>query len=127
MKFLHSMIRVRDIEASLKFYTEVLNMTLAEKRRLDDCWLYFLTDESKTCQIELTYNDEIPDKGYEIGSGFGHFAFEVESMSEFTQKIEKLGYNYLYEPFDLTGKGSTIAFIKDPDGYEIELIESVNW
>ena len=127
MKFLHSMIRVKNIEESLKFYTELLNMKLSEKRRLEDCWLYFLTDESGTCQIELTYNDETPKDGYVIGSGFGHFAFEVKSLDEFTKKMECLGYEYLYEPFDLTGKGSSIAFIKDPDGYEIELIEKVKW
>ena len=127
MKFLHSMIRVKDIDESLRFYTELLNMELCEKKRLDDCWLYFLSDENNTCQIELTYNDDTPGEGYTQGSGFGHFAFEVESMSEFTKKMEKLGYEYLYEPFDLTGKGSLIAFIKDPDGYEIELIEKVIW
>ena len=127
MKFLHTMIRVKNIDESLKFYTEVLNMKLDHKKRLDDCWLYFLTDESGCTQIELTYNDETPEDGYDIGSGFGHFAFCVESLDDFTAKINKLGYSYLYSPFDLTGKGSKIAFIKDPDGYEIELIEQVKW
>ena len=127
MKFLHTMVRVKDIEKSLAFYTDVLNMKLDHKKRLEDCWLYFLTDEENTCQIELTYNDEIPEGGYELGSGFGHFAFSVDSLDEFTDKINKLGYSYLYPPFDLNGKGSKIAFIYDPDGYEIELIENVNW
>lgn len=127
MKFLHSMIRVKNIDESLKFYTELLNMKVVEKRRLEDCWLYFLSDESNTCQIELTYNDETPENGYTVGNGFGHFAFSVESFSVFTDKLHKLGYEYLYEPFDLTGKGSMIAFVQDPDGYEIELIEKVNW
>lgn len=127
MKFLHTMVRVRDIEKSLAFYTDVLNMKLDHKKRLEDCWLYFLTDEENTCQIELTYNDETPESGYELGSGFGHFAFSVDSLDEFTKKINKLGYSYLYPPFDLNGKGSKIAFINDPDGYEIELIEEVNW
>ena len=126
MKFLHTMVRVKDIEKSLAFYTDVLNMKLDHKKRLEDCWLYFLTDEN-TCQIELTYNDETPDGGYELGSGFGHFAFSVDSLDEFTDKINKLGYSYLYPPFDLNGKGSKIAFINDPDGYEIELIAKVNW
>ena len=127
MKLLHSMIRVSDINKSLKFYTELLNMKLDHKKRLDDCWLYFLNDETETCQIELTYNDETPIEGYNIGNGFGHFAFSVESFDEFSAKLNKLGYEYLYEPFDLTGKGSLIAFIKDPDGYEIELIQKVQW
>lgn len=127
MKFLHTMVRVKDIEKSLAFYTDVLNMKLDHKKRLEDCWLYFLTDEENTCQIELTYNDETPEGGYELGSGFGHFAFSVDSLDEFTEKINKLGYSYLYPPFDLNGKGSKIAFINDPDGYEIELIEKVNW
>ena len=121
------MVRVKDIEKSLAFYTDVLNMKLDHKKRLEDCWLYFLTDEENTCQIELTYNDETPEGGYELGSAFGHFAFSVESLDEFTDKINKLGYSYLYPPFDLNGKGSKIAFINDPDGYEIELIEKVNW
>ena len=127
MKFLHTMVRVKDIEKSLAFYIDVLNMKLDHKKRLEDCWLYFLTDEENTCQIELTYNDETPEGGYELGSGFGHFAFSVDSLDEFTDKINKLGYSYLYPPFDLNGKGSKIAFINDPDGYEIELIEKVNW
>ena len=127
MKFLHTMVRVKDIEKSLAFYTDVLNMKLDHKKRLEDCWLYFLTDEENNCQIELTYNDETPEGGYELGSGFGHFAFSVESLDEFTDKINKLGYSYLYPPFDLNGKDSKIAFINDPDGYEIELIEKVNW
>ena len=54
-------------------------------------------------------------------------AFSVKSLDEFTEKLHKLGYEYLYEPFDLNGKGTKIAFVKDPDGYEIELIEKVIW
>ena len=127
MKLLHTMIRVKNIEESLKFYTEVLNMKFDHKKRLEDCWLYFLTDEDNTCQIELTVNDETPVEGYKIGTGFGHFAFSVDSLDAFTAKIAKLGYEYLYPPFDLNGKGTRIAFINDPDGYEIELIEKVVW
>ena len=127
MKFLHTMIRVKNIEESLLFYTKLFDMELDSKRRLDDCWLYFLSDAEKTCQIELTYNDETPENGYNIGSGFGHMAFSVSSLDEFTKKLEQLNYTYLYPPFDLNGKGSKIAFVKDPDGYEIELIEKVQW
>ena len=123
MKFLHAMIRVKDIKKSLKFYTELFDLELTKEKRLDDCSLYFLSDKEGYTQIELTYNDEIPESGYEIGTGFGHFAFSTESMDEFTQKMQSLGYEYLYEPYMLTAVGSIIAFVKDPDGYEIELIE----
>ena len=127
MKFLHSMIRVKNIDESLRFYTELMGMSLSHKKRLDDCELYFLDDESKCCQLELTYNDETPQDGYENGNAFGHFAFAVDSLAEFGKKLTEMGYEYLYEPFDLNGKGTMIAFVKDPDGNEIELIEKVVW
>ena len=123
MEFLHAMIRVKDIEKSIKFYSELLEMKLVREKKFDDCSLYFLTDKNGIVQIELTYNDETPKDGYEVGTGFGHFAFSVESMDEFTKKLQKTEYKYLYEPYKLSSTGSTIAFIKDPDGYEIELIE----
>lgn len=127
MKFLHSMIRVKNLEKSIKFYTELMGLELVEERRLDDCTLYFLEDKTSGFQIELTYNDETPKDGYTNGNAFGHFAFHCENMDDFTKKMEKFGYSYLYEPFDLTEKGSKIAFITDPDGNEIELIEKVVW
>ena len=127
MKLLHTMIRVKNAQESIKFYTELLNMKLNHQKRLDDCTLYFLDDENGNVQLELTENDETPENGYNIGSGFGHLAFSVESLDKFTKKLNDLGYEYLYEPFDLNGKGTKIAFVKDPDGYEIELIEKVIW
>jgi lactoylglutathione lyase len=117
------MIRVKDIEKSLEFYTKLLELELSDKKRLEDCTLYFLSDKEGYTQIELTYNEETPKEGYDIGTGFGHFAFEVNSMEEFGKKLKDLGYEYFYEPFNLPGIKSLIAFIKDPDGYEIELIE----
>lgn len=123
MRFLHVMIRVKDLEKSLKFYRDLLGMEIVKELRLNDCNLYFLSDKEGNVQIELTVNDETPKEGYEIGTGFGHFAFGVKSMDEFGEKLHKLGYEYLYEPYKLRAAGSTIAFVKDPDGYEIELIE----
>lgn len=130
MKFLHSMIRVKNIENSLRFYQELLGLKLISKSSLEDCDLYFLGENENACQIELTYNYETPKDGYQNGNAFGHFAFETENMEEFTKKVEKLGYEYLWQPFELelkdeTGKSSfkKIAFLKDPDGNEIEMIE----
>ena len=119
------MIRVKDLEKSLDFYQKLLNMTFVRKKRLDDCELYFLEDEDHTAQIELTFNDDTPAEGYVNGNAFGHFAFSVESMDEFTKKMNELGYEYLYEPF-MIYSGTKIAFVKDPDGNEIELIEKIN-
>lgn len=125
MELMHMMLRVKNIEESLKFYTELLEMKVDREKRLDDSTLYFLTDEKGIIQLELTFNDETPENGYEIGTGFGHLAFKVSSMDEFTQKMNALGYKYLYEPYKLSSTGSTIAFVRDPDGYEIELIERI--
>ena len=122
MKFLHAMIRVKDLQRALDFYEKLLNMTLVKKKRLDDCELYYLEDEEHTAQIELTYNDETPQNGYENGNAFGHFAFSVESLDDFSEKLKSLGYEYLYEPFTIF-TGTKIAFVKDADGNEIELIE----
>lgn len=123
MEFLHTMIRVKDIEKSLKFYTELLDMKLARQKQLEDYDLYFLTDKNETVQLELTYNKQAPEGGYELGTGFGHLAFRVKSMDEFTEKLHGLNYEYSKEPYKLSSSGSTISFINDPDGYEIELIE----
>ena len=123
MKLLHTMIRVKDIKKSLDFYTKLFDLEVAQEKRLDDCTLYFLTDNEGDVQIELTLNDETPEGGYDLGTGFGHFAFATDSMDEFTEKLKGFGYEYLYEPYKLSAVGSTISFVKDPDGYEIEIIQ----
>lgn len=124
MKFLHAMIRVKNLEDSMRFYQELLGLKLLREIRLDDCNLYFLGNHQGETQVELTYNDETPGDGYINGSTFGHLAFETDSFEEFNQKVNALGYEYLYEPFFLNGAGSKIAFLKDPDGNEIEIIEA---
>jgi len=129
MKFLHSMIRSFDLEKSMKFYTELLGLKLSYKADLEDCTLYYLKDDITGVEIELTANFEKPENKYVNGEAFGHFAFEVENFEAFTKKMNELNYKYLYEPFDIVLKGDKdvkklkIAFIEDPDGNEIELIE----
>ena len=122
MRFLHTMIRVKDAEKSVKFYTELLGMNRTGEVRLDDCTLYYLSDEDGQTQIELTYNDETPKEGYENGNAFGHFAFETKSMEEFSEKMNKFGYKYFYEPFFMPEVNMYVAFLKDPDGNEIEIM-----
>lgn len=123
MKFLHAMIRVKDVQKSLKFYTELFDLNLVNEMKLEDCTLYFLADKDGQTQIELTANKETPEGNYELGNGFGHFAFGVDSMEDFTKKLNNFGGEYMYEPFVLPGYDMTIAFLKDPDGYEIEVIQ----
>lgn len=124
------MIRVRNIDDSLKFYRDFLGLNLIEKKSLEDCDLYFLGEDENSCQIELTYNYDTPTEGYKNGNAFGHFAFAVDNMNLICEKVREFGYEFLWEPFELSlknEKGETskklIAFIKDPDGNEIELIQ----
>ncbi len=130
MKYLHSMIRVKNIEESLKFYTELLGLKIISKSSLEDCDLYYLGENENSCQIELTYNYQTPEDGYKNGNAFGHFAFKTENMKETVEKIQKMGYYFLYEPYEADLKDESgriqhlcIAFIKDPDGNEIEIIQ----
>jgi lactoylglutathione lyase len=117
------MIRTKDIDKSMDFYTKLLDMNLVRTLKLEDCILYFLSDEDGQTQIELTANFENPENGYENGNAFGHFAFGVKSFDEFSKKLHSFGYEYTCEPFYMKEAESTIAFIKDPDGNEIEIIQ----
>jgi lactoylglutathione lyase len=123
MKFLHAMIRVKNIDKSLEFYCNLLGMKLSHTLELEDCRLHFLTDGVGDFLLELTENFETPEDGYVNGSGFGHFAFETESFAEFNKQMNEKGFEYLWEPFLLKEGGPKIAFLKDPDGNEIEIIE----
>ncbi len=123
MKFLHVMIRVEDIDKSLTFYQELFDMNLVDEMELEDSKLYFLSDEDGQTQIELTYNFDTPKNGYNNGNAFGHFAFSTKNMDKFEEKMKEFGINWLVKPFILQNYDMKIAFLKDPDGNEIELIE----
>ncbi len=122
MRFSHVMIRVKNIDESMKFYTELLELNRTGEVRLEDCTLYYLSDEDGQTQIELTYNDDTPKDGYKNGDAFGHLAFQVKSMDDFTSKMKNFGYEYLYEPFYMPEVDMKVAFLKDPDGNEIEIM-----
>lgn len=123
MKFAHTMIRVKNIEESLKFYTEVLGLKQLRKMELKDATLYFVSDEQECCTIELTYNHKMPEGGYNHGNYFGHLAFETDDMAKFSERLSKVGLNYTRPPFEVKEGGPTIAFLNDPDGFAIEIIE----
>ncbi len=125
MKILHAMIRVKDIDKSMKFYTELLGLKKTHEIKLEDSILHFLKGEDSDFEIELTQNFENPENGYINGNAFGHFAVETKDMAEFDKKIKDFGIEYLYEPFVMSEADSKIAFIKDPDGNEIEIIQKL--
>ena len=126
MKFLHSMIRVKNENESIRFYCEFLGLKKGERIRLEDCYLQYLVDEKTGVEIELTINDETPIEGYQQGRAFGHFAFECENLDEIEKKMQKLGYCWEVEPFYMPEIKTRIAFLLDPDKNEIELIEKIN-
>lgn len=123
MKLLHTMIRVKDLERSVRFYRDVLG--LREERRSvlakADATLVFLTDGAGEHRIELTYNHDGRD--YELGSQFGHLAFGVGDLDRERERLDEQGIAFSRGPYTVTEGGRRIAFIKDPDGIEIELIE----
>ena len=125
MKILHAMIRVKNVQESIKFYSELLGLKKTHEIKLEDCVLHFLKDDSADFEIELTENFDTPENGYQNGNAFGHFAFETDNMDEFDKKFKAFGGEYLYEPFVMEEANSKIAFIKDPDGNEIEIIENL--
>ncbi len=123
MKFAHTMIRVKNIEKSLEFYTQVMGLQQLKQMELKDATLYFVADERKCCTIELTYNHKQPEEGYQQGTYFGHMAFETNDIDAFTEKLKSFDMDYTRPPFYVKEGGPKIAFLKDPDGFAIEIIE----
>ena len=128
MRYLHTMIRVGDINRSLKFYHEILGFR--EIRRSDypddKFTLVFLqapgdTDDIFGPMLELTYNYGV--ESYNIGDGYGHIALKVDSISVVQEIVEKQGLAFSWGPGKTPDGRKKMAFLTDPDGYKIELIE----
>ena len=124
MRILHTMIRVGDLERSIKFYTEVLGMKLLRQKEYPngEFTLAFIGygDESENTVIELTYN--WGTESYDLGNGFGHIAIEVDDVYKATEEIRNRGGKILREAGPMNAGTTIIAFVADPDGYQIELI-----
>lgn len=123
MKFLHTMIRVTNLEQSIEFYTKVLGMKELERHENNEYryTLVFVGYEAGGTTIELTYNWDTDS--YDMGSAFGHLALGVDDIYAACEKIKSLGGNVSREPGPVLGGSTHIAFVKDPDGYAIELIQ----
>lgn len=125
MRVLHTMIRVGNLERSLDFYTQVLGMK--ELRRKDyptgRFTLAFVGygDESSNAVIELTHNWDT--ESYDIGTGYGHIALGMENIYAACEAIREKGGKITREPGPMKHGTTEIAFVEDPDGYKIELIQ----
>ncbi|MGC9216035.1 lactoylglutathione lyase [Acidithiobacillus sp.] len=125
MRILHTMLRVGDLDRAIAFYTEVLGMHLLRRKDYPDgkFTLAFVgyQDESAGAVIELTYNWGVEQ--YDLGDGFGHIAIEVEDAATACDGIRQRGGKVVREAGPMKHGNTVIAFVEDPDGYRIELIE----
>jgi lactoylglutathione lyase len=124
MRILHAMLRVGDLDRSIKFYTEVLGMRLLRQKGYPggEFTLAFVGygDETDNTVIELTYN--WGEKEYDMGNAFGHIALEVDDVYEATEAIRRRGGKVIRDAGAMNAGTTIIAFVEDPDGYQIELI-----
>lgn len=124
MRILHTMLRVADLERSIDFYTTVLGMTLLRQKDYPEgkFTLAFIGygNEKENTVLELTHNWDT--KAYNIGDGFGHIAIEVDDVYQATDKIRTKGGKIIREAGPMNAGTTIIAFVEDPDGYQIELI-----
>lgn len=124
-RFLHTMLRVGDLQRSVDFYTKGFGMKEVRRRDVPDgkYTLVFVGygDEEDSTVLELTYNYGV-DK-YEMGTAFGHLAIGVPDVAATTEKLRAMGTKVTREPGPVKFGTSIIAFVEDPDGYKIELIQ----
>lgn len=125
MRLLHTMLRVGDLERSLAFYTDVLGMRLLRRKDYPDgkFTLAFVgyQDEDEGAVLELTHNWDT--SSYDLGNGYGHIAIEVEDAYAACEKIKAKGGNVVREAGPMMHGTTVIAFVEDPDGYKVELIQ----
>ncbi|RMF21688.1 MAG: lactoylglutathione lyase [Cyanobacteria bacterium J083] len=125
MRILHTMLRVGNLEKSLHFYCDVLKMKLLRQKDYPGgkFTLAFVGygDESENTVIELTYNWGV--EKYDLGNGFGHIAIGVDDIYQTCEQIKSLGGQVTREPGPMKHGTTVIAFVTDPDGYKIELIQ----
>lgn len=124
MRILHTMLRVTDLEQSLQFYTQVLDMKLLRQKDYPEgrFTLAFVGfgDEQSEAVLELTHNWDT--KQYELGTAYGHIALEVDDVYSACEKIRAAGGKIVREAGPMKHSTTILAFVEDPDGYKIELL-----
>ncbi|MGD8743415.1 MAG: lactoylglutathione lyase [Granulosicoccaceae bacterium] len=124
MRLLHTMIRVGDLQRSIDFYTRVLGMKLLRQKDYPDgkFTLAFVGygEENENTVVEMTYNWDTDS--YDLGNGFGHLAIEVDDVYGAAEAIRNSGGKIIREPGPMNAGTTIIAFVEDPDGYQIELL-----
>ncbi|SAL64419.1 lactoylglutathione lyase [Caballeronia arvi] len=125
MRLLHTMLRVGDLQRSIDFYTRILGMKVLRQSENPE-YKYTLAfvgygPESENSVLELTYNWGT-DK-YDLGSAYGHIALEVDDAADACERIRQAGGKVTREAGPVKGGTTVIAFVEDPDGYKVELIE----
>lgn len=128
MQILHTMIRVNDLEESINFYCRLLKMKLLRKKeyptgRFTLAFVGYDAEDGRST-VELTYNWDTHH--YDMGNGFGHIAIGVDDIYKTCEEIRSQGGKVVREPGPMKHGGSEIAFIEDPNGYKIELIQMRN-
>jgi lactoylglutathione lyase len=120
MELLHTMIRVKNLEATLDFYTNFIGLNEIRRKAIgDEATLVWLADEKNAYQIELTHNHDQSD--YDLGDQFGHLAFGVADLEAVVKDVEERGWWYRRSRPELKTK---YIFVKDPNGYDVEIIQS---
>ena len=126
MRILHTMLRVGDLEKSIAFYTGVLGMKVLRRRDYPEgkFTLAFVgyQDEADGAVLELTHNWDM--KKYDLGTGYGHIAIEVDDAYKTCEEVKKRGGNVTREAGPMKHGATVIAFVEDPDGYKIELLSA---
>lgn len=126
-RVMHTMIRVRDLDASLDFYTRLMGMKVLRRKDYPEgrFSLAFVGygAELDHAVVELTHNWD-QDKDYEIGTGYGHLAIAVDDIYRTCAELKEKGAKIIREPGPMKNDTLHLAFVQDPDGYKIELIDS---